>query len=130
MPYGSMNASTEKMLGELAVKNGWLYPQIDFDPEPGHTADCRQKDRDHDENNTCDRPWAENVYEISVIFGGALDESFYVGGDYEVNIADALAEDCRTEAAKQDGESWEVLVTEADSDSGVVRYRVSSWDGA
>lgn len=124
MTYGIMSSSTQALLAEHAVKSGWLYPQIDLDPTPGHEPDCKQRDDDAD---CCERPYAEDVYEIAIIFGGALDESFYVGGIYEVNIADLLAEQCKEEAAKQDGESWEVIVSEP-NDTGVVRYRVSSWD--
>jgi hypothetical protein len=122
MPYGLMHRSTQTFLIAHAVRSGWVSPNIDFDPTPGHDTDCTKRDDDAD---CCSRPYADDVYEIAVIFGGALDETFYVGGIYEVNVADLLAEQCREEAAKQDGESWEIIVSEP-NDTGVVRYRVSS----
>lgn len=120
MPYGTISENTRKWIELRAAQSNIPLEKLGLD-EYVHTNDC-PAGVDEDEDCICNG--ADNTYEISVIFGEALDESFYVTTDYEVNIADWIAEDCANEVLKQPGESWEVIVTEP-NDSGVVRYRVS-----
>lgn len=104
-----MHQSTRDYLLKRATESGlkWEQLAVDFEEDP--------------------------VYEVSVIYGGSLDEDFYLGDTgYEVNIADWIAELCAREAST-DSESWEILVTEyLEEDAGPVRYRVTdqTFDGA
>jgi hypothetical protein len=68
------------------------------------------------------------AFEYSVIYGGALDESFeaYVG-NYEVTVADWIAELLRAESeADADHSDWSVLVHQLDSPD--THYRITSED--
>jgi hypothetical protein len=151
MTYGSISPATKEYLEDRASETGILVDKLGLDVLV-HTTDCAigvaqvmsQLEIPHhavakselaarkiealkwldDQDCSCDGDvnWS---YSVSIIFGGALDEEFYVTTDYEVTIADWLADQCREEVrTKQPGEQWEIIVSEV-GDTGVVRYKVS-----
>lgn len=128
MPYGGIQKSTRDHLAKRAEQSGVPFDKLGIEVWT-HQPDCNGSVAE----DTCTCNGADNTYEITVIFGGALDEEFFVTTDYEVNIADWIAETCAEEAAKQDSESWDVIVAEPGGEgaTGVVRYRVSdeTWEG-
>jgi hypothetical protein len=118
MTYGIINAQTRDWITHRAEQSGIELDRLGLDagaPECGLPG--------HEEVFIPD-----NLYEISVMFEGALDEEFLVQTDCEVNIADWIAEGCRATSMLLGGErNWEVIVTEyAHDDAGPQRYRVSS----
>lgn len=124
MTYGSVTQHTREWLTLRAEQSGISLDALGLEPD---------FDQWFDENDELkpDVELPSNLYMISVIFGGALDEEFYVLTNHEVNIADWLAEDCRNEVEKQPGESWEIIVTEyMHEDAGPVRYRISDEMGS
>lgn len=134
MTYGSMHDTTRVYLIERAKQSNITLDKLGLDP------DLSFEEAPGDEVAIPD-----NLYQISVIYGGALDEEFYVQTIYEVNIADWLAEQCSLESQKNyelsvragiehddsslvapAPESWEVIVQEyAYEDAGPVHYRVT-----
>lgn len=121
MPYGTVRPETREHILLRAHQSGidvskfTFEPSFDFEDDPTVNGGVQPDD----------------LYEFSVIYGGALDESFYMLTDvYEVNIADWIAELLRTESeADADHGDWSVIVTEyAYEDAGVQRYRVDSVD--
>lgn len=114
MPYGTISQATEELLKRRAGEGNIPVEKLGLDPEMPSIPDRIP----------------DNLFAISVIVNGALDEDFYVLTDYEVNIADWIAEDLRETARVQEStpnaiEDWEVLVTEVVyEDAGPVRYRV------
>jgi len=108
MPYGSVSEETRELLyvrahqGNLETDKLGLNPDVDYDdPES----------------------WPPNLYEISIIVQGALDEEFYVVTDYEVNIADWIAEDLRDNEYVSD---FVVMVHEVMyEDAGILKYTVT-----
>lgn len=136
MPYGTMHTLTNEWIKQRATHSGILIAQLGLEPDldflecEGHEslsgAIGNVEYCDGSCRSTRDVP--DDLHEITVIFGGALDESFYVQTDYEVNIADWIAEQCRHEAEKQDDETWEIIVTRPtfnDSAEDTVIYRVT-----
>lgn len=125
MPYGIMQESTRELITRRAAQSGIPIERLGLDPD----FDKWYDDKGEPKGGTFAEIGAlfpDNLYEISVIFGGALDESFYVETDYEVNIADWIAEQCREESDKQGGEQWEIIVSSyMHDDCGPVRYRVT-----
>lgn len=115
MPYGSMHETTREYLIKRAQQSSVPLEKLGFDP-----------DMSFEESLEEDVHAPDNLYQISVIFDGALDEEFYVQTDYEVNIADWIAEQCAEEATHNEGASWEIIVQEyAYEDAGPVRYKVT-----
>lgn len=118
MPYGTISEQSRAYIEYRARQSGIDLEKLGLEPEMPDL-----------ESEADEVPIPDNLYEISVIYAGALDESFYVQSDYEVNIADWLAELCRNDVANEtqsSSSSWEVIVTEyAHEDAGAVRYRVS-----
>lgn len=121
MPYGSVLETTRKWLTKRATESNISMDKLGLEP-----------DMSFEEYEDQSAP--DNLYEISVIYGGALDEEFYVQTIYEVNIADWIAEQCAIESRRNGTpgeplEQWEIIVSEyAFEDAGTVRYRVSSED--
>jgi len=111
MPYGTPSVETVECLhlrahqGNLDTDKLGLNPEIDYEkPES----------------------WPPNFYEISIIVGGALDEEFYVVTDYEVNMADWIAESLRDDPNMVEGETWQVMVHEVMyEDAGILKYQVT-----
>lgn len=107
MPYGTPSVETVETLhlrahqGNLDTDKLGLNPEIDYEkPES----------------------WPPNFYEISVIIGGALDEEFYVVTDYEVNMADWIAESLRDSHVTD----FSVMVHEVMyEDAGILKYQVT-----
>ena len=115
MPYGTITKFTREYLTKRAAESNIALDKLGLDYEfPEEESELEKLD---------------NWYEISVIFEGALDEEFYVVTDYEVNIADWVAETCRDEHEKsQDKLGWSVTVFRADTgddDDPTVIYRVT-----
>lgn len=109
MPYGTPSAETVELLhlrahqGNLETDKLGLNPEVDYD-EP--------------------ESWPENFYDISIIIDGALDEEFSLVTDYEVNIADWIAESLRDDPEVDC--SWAVMVHEVMyEDVGILKYQVT-----
>jgi hypothetical protein len=120
MTYGTMHDTTRKLIERRAAESNIELSKLGLEPDLNTWFDDEFQLKVGVE-------LPANLYEISVIFGGALDEEFLVWTDYEVNIADWIAEQCREESEKQDDETWEILVSEwMPEDSGPVRYRTAS----
>lgn len=113
MPYGNMLETTKQYIERRAAESAVSLDMLGLEPNIP-------------EPDEADEYWpdTDGIYTVAVIFGGALDEQFDIGPTiYEVSIADWIAEQCAEEAAKQDGEGWEVIVTEyAYEDGGCVHY--------
>jgi hypothetical protein len=118
MPVGTIHKTTRELIERRAKQSNIELSRLGLEPDMDTWLD--------DEGNIkAELP--DNLYAITVIFGGALDEEFFVWTDYEVNIADWIAEQCAEESRKQGGEQWEVLVTEwIPDDAGPLRYRTAS----
>lgn len=118
MPYGTISTVTRDWLVARAARDGITEDQLGLEPElPDLESEAEEV------------PIPDNLYEISITFDGALDEVFYVQTDYEVNIADWLAEQCAEESAKQEGESWRIDVafySISDDYPGEYKYWVES----
>lgn len=81
MTYGTIHSTTRDYLTVRAIQSGLDTAKLGLDPS----------DENIDETVGC-------TFEISVVYGGALDEEFTVVTEYEVNIADWIAEQCESEA--------------------------------
>lgn len=69
---------------------------------------------------------ADDVFEVSVICDGFLDEEFTVKSMWVVNIADWIAEDCMAAKERGDIEDFEVLVHEWNPwEAGDLVYRTT-----
>jgi hypothetical protein len=133
MTMGSISPGTKKLILEAMAREGITEDQITLEV-------CLEEDDDPDEVRICglvlnhdgmhqfNTADAWPVYEITVIYAGVHDESFYVGGNYEVNIADWIAADCAREAREEDSNlGWSVWVNEyVHEDAGTIRYTVDS----
>lgn len=129
MTYGAMHTTTKELLQTAALEQGW-FDKVTWPDE----LDWEEIE---DEGDV-----PENLYQFAVIFEGALDEEFYLATDYEVNIAELLAQSCRDEAASalrnddsveidyhESTPAWEVVVTEyAYEDAGPVKVKITSGD--
>lgn len=144
MTYGSMHRATREYVGTRLEQSNLTWAKLGV--EPCMEIDERDKDswaycvlpHDHNEigapRNTRQHLFvvlgeALDIYQFSVICDGALDEEFCAVTDYEVNLADWLAEHCRLSITDGEIENFEIIVTNyVEEDAGEVRYRVSSWD--
>lgn len=115
MPYGTIRQITKDHLLARAKDSGLMEVDLGIEPE-----------WDEESNE----PLPDNLYEIAVIYGGGLDESFYIQTDYEVNIADWVAEMLKQESeADADHADWSVIVSTVTlNDTSETHYRVSSDD--
>src|SRR4051812_28788785 len=100
MPYGTVRPETRQHIESRMREEGIPLEAIKWEPDM-FFEDSRSED-----------PIPEDLYEIAVIYGGALDESFCIITCYEVNLVDWIAEMCMTESlADADHESWSVIAT-------------------
>jgi hypothetical protein len=107
MTYGSVSEETKELLYLRAHQSNLETDKLGLNP-----------DFDYEDPES----WPPNLYEISIIVQGALDEEFYVVTDYEVNIADWIAEDLRDNNAGD----FDVMVNEVMyEDAGILKYRVT-----
>lgn len=95
MTYGTMHKITKEWLIARAGQSGITEEQLGLDP------DLTPYTEGEDVIPDC-------LFEITVHFGGALDESFYVLTAYEFNIVDWLASQCAEESSKQEDEPWSI----------------------
>lgn len=130
MPYGTILEATKTWVLDRAAQSGITPDQLGLDaPAPS----CGLEGHEMDEDCDCESvEIPDDLYQISVIFGGALEEEFLVRTMYEVNIADWIAEYntfvCQLGvSAGKTAEDWEVTVYNYAHSSGeaTVRYRVT-----
>lgn len=113
----SVTAHTQEYLKRRAEQSGLKYEDLGVDPDVSFLF--------HDEDEEVSIP--DNLFTITILFDGMLEEEFYLWSDYEINVADWLAEDCERIAGKD--EDWEVIVCPyVIDDAPPVHYKVSSWD--
>jgi hypothetical protein len=89
MPYGTISNETRAYV-EMRAREGNVLDRIDLESD------------------------AVNAYTLDVVYLGALDESFPIGRDYAVNVADWIAELLESQVDSGELETcfWEVYVTE------------------
>lgn len=110
MTYGTPSPETVELLHLRAHQSGLDTDKLGLNPEIDYEKP---------------ESWPPNFYSISIIVGGALDEEFDVVTDYEVNMADWIAESLRDDANIM-AEDWSVMVHEVMyEDAGILKYQVT-----
>jgi hypothetical protein len=116
MTYGTISEATKLHILKRAEESGIAEFKLGLDFEFPEDLDF------YAEQVNWNQP--DNLFEVSIFAGGALDEEFTILSDYEVNIADWIAETLRS---NEEVEDWEVLVTVWTYEGGgAVRYRVNN----
>lgn len=110
-----------------------LPPYVDSD----HSVYYCTKSYDHVNGKTLDERrhrWTElkdipNLYTFTITCDNSVEEEFQLITDYEVNIADWIAEDLQDAVSHDDIESWEVKVAAyrfSSEEKEEVKYAVRS----
>jgi hypothetical protein len=114
MTYGTMLVTTRIYVEERAKEANIAFEDLGIDPEWYET----------EEGHII----PEFVREIAVIYGGALDETFYLDAKYAHEVCNWIADQCRECAVEDDGESWTVILSVPGYEDSETIYKVSSDD--
>jgi hypothetical protein len=120
MNNGELREHTLDWVTKRAIQSGVSLDKLGIDPDLDEYLD----------EDGATRPGVtlpDNLFIITILYDNSLDETFCILGDYGVNIADWIAEDCENEAT--DGEYWKVILSAYSQEpgEGETQYWVDSY---